>query len=369
MIRFALLAVFPALLCAAPQPLFNGKDLSGWVQEGRRPSFFVENGELRTSGRGEVGNWIRTAREYEDFRLSFDYKLAQWTEAAAMVRVPRTDRPQPAGLSLMLAHDFHNEITPWVTGGLGGVLSPKTGLKPSFEQWHHVEIEAVGRRYKASIDGILMQDLSLDSTPGLEHRLRRGYIGFPDMSYPYALRNLMLEDLGAPTPFVELGDGRSLDGWEKRGNSGEWWIRDGVITGANGHSTLYAAPPFDSFELTAVVRSHNRVNSGIFLRGQPTGDARGFEVQIYSPVDAVYPTGSIYGKKRSAISADLEERWFLLQIRVEGKRCRVWLDGELAAEYENLPPEYLHAGRIGLQIHKEDSSVDFRDLHVRPLTH
>ena len=117
--------------------------------------------------------------------------------------------------------------------------------------------------------------------------------------------------------------------------------------------------------MSVIVRSHNRTNSGIFLRGEPEGKNRGFEVQIYSPVDSVYPTGSVYGRQRSSITADYEDRWFLMQIRVEGGP--VWLDGETAAEFDGLPDELRKPGRIGLQIHMEDTSVEFRDLRVRPL--
>ena len=69
----------------------------------------------------------------------------------------------------------------------------------------------------------------------------------------------------------------------------------------------------------------------------------------------------------SAAQADLEGRWFLLQIRVQGRRCTVWVDGQQTATEDNLPPEVLKPGRIGLQIHSDDGRVEFRDLHARPL--
>jgi hypothetical protein len=322
---------------------------------------------LRTSGHGHSGNWIHTTNEYQDFRLRFEYKLNQWAEGAVILRAPRSARPQHAGLTLVLAHDFHNETTPYITGAIMGVLPPGHTFPASFERWHKVEIELTMGAFKASIDGIVVQDVKMDAVPSLRHRLRFGVIGFPDMGYAYALRNLELEDLGRPTKFVELLADRSLQNWDKLGDSGEWDLREGILEGFNGHSILYAPPVFEDFELTAVVRTHSRVNSGIFLRGQPTGQMRGFEIQIYSPVDAVYPTGSIYGRRRSTISADLEERWFLLQIRLQGSRCDVWIDGEPAATDPGLPPELQPAGRIGFQIHMEDTRVEFRDLRVRPL--
>lgn len=339
-----------------------------WVPEGSRATFQIRNGEISTSGAGNQPNWLRSEAEYENFRLTFEYKLFQWTEAAVILRAPAGGRPMQSGLAIFLAHDFHENITPYVTGAVAGVLPPSKRLPTSFNAWHRAEIDLNDTRLKVAIDGIAVQDVDLDRHPELRHRLRRGHIGFPDLGHAYAVRNLRIDERPSSQNYVELFDGRTLHGWQLRGE-GSWIVRDGTIQGANGHGILYAPPVFTDFELTALVRSHNRVNAGIFLRGSPDPkEHRGFEVQIYSPVDAVYPTGSIYAKQRARISADYEERWFLMQIRVEGSRCLVRLDGETVAEYEKLAGKDLQPGRIGLQIHLENASVEFRDLRVRPLT-
>ncbi len=352
------------LLLAAWLPIFDGKSLTGWDHTGPWPSFTADSGVLRTSGRAGAGNWVHTSREYEDFRLRFEYRLDEWAEAAVMLRAARSQRPQHTGITLVLAHDFHKETTPWITGAVMGALPPLATLPASFGEWHRVEIELRGSTLLASIDGTVVQRADLAAIPELRDRLRRGVIGFPDMGHGYALRNLEVEDLGRPTKFTEFA---GLAGWERRGRSGEWRMRGGVIEALNGDSILYAPPAFSDFEVTAVVRTHGRVNSGIFLRGQPEGSDRGFEVQIYSPVDAVYQTGSIYGRRRSTLEADLEGQWFLLQIRVAGARCTVWVDGRQVADFNGLPEELRKAGRIGLQLHSQDSRVEFRDLRVRAL--
>lgn len=366
-IAFALL-LLPLFLAAQPRSIFNGKDLEGWQQQGPHPSFYTAQRELRTSGKGHAGNWIYTDAEHQDFLLRFEYKLAQWAEAAVILRAPRSDRPQHAGLTITLAHDYHKESTPWITGGIMGALSPRKTLPPSFDEWHIVEIEMRGSLCKVTIDDVIIQELDLSKNLALAHRLRTGRIGFPDMGYAYSLRNINIDDFTiAGTRILDLAPADSLESWGKRGDSGEWRIDDGVIVGMNGHSILYPPAVLDDFELTAVVRTHTRVNAGIFLRGQPVGPNRGFEVQIYSPVDAVYQTGSIYAHQRSTLQADLEGRWFLLQIRVQGARCTVWVDGHQTADFDKLPSEVRKAGRIGLQIHSDDGRVEFRDLRARPL--
>lgn len=360
--------MLPLALLLAPAALFNGADLSGWTQEGPRPSFYVEKGEIRTSGRGHAGTWLRTDSEYEDFRLRFEIKPAQWAETAVLLRAARSERPHHTGLSLMLAHDFHGAVSAWVTGAVAGVRPPAHAVPAGYGEWRRVEIELRGAALKATVDGIVVQDLDLESVPELRHRLRRGYIGFPDMGHAFAVRNVELEELGPAAPYTDLLRG-TLEGWTRTGG-GNWRLRDGVLEGSNGHGILYAPGAWRDFEFSVCARTHQRTNAGVFLRGKvPFGNGRerGVEVQVYSPVDSVYPTGSIYGVARSRISADLEGRWFLLQARVEGRRMRVWVDGEAVAEVEQLPEGYPEQGRIGFQIHMDDSRVEFRDARVRPL--
>lgn len=347
------------------QPIFNGHDLAGWVHEGPRPTFSVHDGELRTDGSGDFANWLRTGREYEDFRLRFEYKLARWAEAAVYLRAPRGGRPANTGVAVILAHDFHHEVTEYVTGAVQGVLKPLRALPESYEEWRSVEIDLRGEALKVAIDGTVVQDTNLSGNPDLRHRLKKGYIGFPDRGHAYALRNIRVEDLGGAVRHVDLFDGRSLKGWQLR-QRGNWTVRDGVLRASNGHGIHYAPGEFRDFVLTALVRSHNHVNAGVFLRGDAEGPRRGFEVQINSSPDAVYPTGSLYQIARSALQWDHEGEWVLLQVLAEGPRCVVWLNGEKVAETDRLKGDQLEAGRIGLQIHKDDASVEFRDIRVRP---
>lgn len=339
-----------------------------WVHEGPRATFQIKKDGIATSGAGNQPNWLRSEAEYENFRLTFQYKVAQWTEAAVIVRAPSAGRPMQSGIAIFFGHDFHENITPHVTGAVAGVLPPAKRLPTSFGAWHTADIELDGDRLKVSIDNVGVQDVRLNDHPELRHRLRSGHVGFPDLGHAYSIRYLRLEPRPSREKFVDLFDGKSLNDWQLRGE-GSWTVRDGVIHGANGHGILYAPQVFSDFELTALVRSHNRVNAGIFLRGSPElKQHRGFEVQIYSPVDSVYPTGSIYAKQRARISADYEERWFLMQIRVQRSQCLVRLDGETVAEYDQLSERHLQPGRIGLQIHLDNASVEFRNLVVRPLT-
>ena len=361
-----LLLVVPAVALAAADPIFDGVSLKGWTAEGPHRSFEVEQGQIFVTGRGNEPNWLHTAREYENFWLHFEYRLAQWGEAAVILRAPRYGRPMQAGISLYLAHDYHTNAALWSTGAIPGVRAPSHPPNPSFDEWHSVDISIDGDRFTASVDGQPVQDFALSGDNELRRRLRKGFIGFPDLGYKYWLRNIRLEDLGARTKFVDPL-GATLEGWDLRG-SGEWQVRDGVLSAWSGDGILYAPGTYGDFEVSLLVRPHDHVNSGVFLRGSPDlKSSRGFEVQIYSPIDSVYPTGSIYNLVRSKITAAYEERWFLMQINVEGSRCLVRIDGATVAETERLPDNLAKQGRIGLQFHSAGAWVEFREIRIRPL--
>src|SRR5215469_9082457 len=53
-------------------PLFNGKDLTGWVNVNCAPgTFSVKDGEIVTTGKPT--GYLRTARQYENFVTEFDW--------------------------------------------------------------------------------------------------------------------------------------------------------------------------------------------------------------------------------------------------------------------------------------------------------
>jgi hypothetical protein len=326
-----------------------------WIAEGPRPETFrVGADEIEITGAGSFPNWLRSEREYENLRVTFEYKLAQWSEAAVVLRAPKWGRPMRAGVAITLAHDFHRKTGRYVTGAISGVAPPLKLLPESWGEWRRVAITLEGSRLRVTIDGELLQDVAVE-------RVGPGYIVFPDLGHRYWIRNVAMEDRGSPTLLARPFEGPRT----KRGASGSWTVNGARIEGADGHSILYAEPVFGDFRLALYVRSHRRVNAGVFLRGSAKeGASRGFEVQIYSPPDAVYPTGSIYNQVRSDVEVDYEERWFYLEVTVRGRACEVRIDGRVVARTDALPGDVPAKGQIGLQIHSDAGRVEYDDIRV-----
>ena len=58
-----------------------------------------------------------------------------------------------------------------------------------------MEIELVGGKLRAAMNGRLLHDLDLDANAELRHRLRGGFIGLQDHNHPVAFRNIRIKPL------------------------------------------------------------------------------------------------------------------------------------------------------------------------------
>src|SRR5689334_24666924 len=74
-------------------PLFNGKDLAGWVVKGKPEGWQVtKDGILRSEG-GKGGEWLRSEKEYDDFILKVEWKVSKDGNSGVFLRVPDKEAP------------------------------------------------------------------------------------------------------------------------------------------------------------------------------------------------------------------------------------------------------------------------------------
>ncbi|MEV5343526.1 ThuA domain-containing protein [Streptomyces sp. NPDC052676] len=176
-----------------------------------------------------------------------------------------------------------------------------------------------------------------------------------------------------------LFDGTSLDGWRQAGPGSFTLSDDGTITSSGGMGMLwYAASGFSSYSLKLDWRMAGDDNSGVFVGFPPSDDPwsavnNGYEIQIDATDVPEKTTGSVYGFR----SADLRKRdralnppgeWNTYEIRVEGERLRVWLNGVKINDFTNTDPaRSLRDGHVGIQNHGAEDQVSFRDIRIKEL--
>ena len=88
-------------------PLFNGKDLSGWVSSGDPDAWGVKDGEIVTLKPGR-GGWLRTDRMYRDFDLSLDFWMPEGGNSGVGLRGSSGGDPAFTGFEVQIL-DTHGE--------------------------------------------------------------------------------------------------------------------------------------------------------------------------------------------------------------------------------------------------------------------
>lgn len=191
---------------------------------------------------------------------------------------------------------------------------------------------------------------------------------------------------GPAADWVDLTNGRDLDGWEVIGD-GLWTVmKDGTILGqrtkgALRQSWLYTKREFEQFDLALEYWTRLGGNSGVSIRdtsrarwacgvhwvADKTPSHIGYEIQIaMTPDGGKYPSGSIYLFAPAKAGLQRLNDWNLLEIESRHDRIRVRLNGQLAAEHPG-DPKRSKRGPIGLQLHDPASLVMFRNIRIREL--
>ncbi|MFJ5837934.1 ThuA domain-containing protein [Streptomyces shenzhenensis] len=176
-----------------------------------------------------------------------------------------------------------------------------------------------------------------------------------------------------------LFDGTSLDGWRQAGPGSFTLSEDGTLTSTGGMGMLwYADQSFGAYSLKLDWKMAGDDNSGVFVGFPPSDDPwsavnNGYEIQIDATDVPEKTTGSVYGFR----SADLKKRdralnppgeWNTYEIRVEGERLRIWLNGVKINDFTNTDPaRSLRDGHVGIQNHGADDQVSFRDIRIKEL--
>lgn len=193
--------------------LFDGRDLDGWEARPSREAYRVEDGLLVMPVVGGDG-WLATERDWRDFELRLDFRLARMANSGLFLRAAR-DRAHPtsSGCEVQILDDFHwEEVTGTTlephqhTGALYGALGPGVADAPRpLGEWNTYEVRYVGSHLAVRLNGHLLYDVDtfeVPADPPFAQRAKRGFIGLQRHAPPQAgdgdfawFRNLFVREL------------------------------------------------------------------------------------------------------------------------------------------------------------------------------
>lgn len=235
------------------RPLFNGQDLSGWVNVNCAPeTFTVRDGIIVSTG--IPTGMLRTDQQYENFILEMEWKHIKPGGNAGLfvhgdpLTAPGT--PFARGIEVQIL-DGRNSDTYTSHGDVfaihGATMTPdrphpkgwarclpsEQRCKPAGE-WNHYRVESRDGTIKLSVNG-------KEVSGGTKCNPRRGYLCLEAEGSECHFRNIKIKELPSSNPppaevaelaqgFVPLYTGVDLNGWKiDSGHAGHWMPKDWVL--------------------------------------------------------------------------------------------------------------------------------------------
>jgi hypothetical protein len=258
-------------------PLFNGKDLTGWVNINCAPQTFTARDNLIVTTGVPLGA-LRTARQYENFILEMEWMhlkpkgnsgLFIWSDA-----LPARGAPWARGIEVQILdgtespnYTSHGDIfsihgatckpdRPHPAGWMRCLPSERRS-KPA-GQWNHYRVECNDGAIKLAVNGKVVSGVS-------ECKPRKGYICLESEGSECHFKNLRIKELPSTNPrpemvafedrgFRPLYTGIDLSGWKQdEGHAGHWQPKDWVLNydgkSAAKDKDLWTEQEYGDFEL------------------------------------------------------------------------------------------------------------------------
>jgi hypothetical protein len=391
-----LAAALPALTDDQKQddgfvPMFNGKDLTGWVNVNCAPgTFYVKNGEIITTGKPT--GYLRTTKQYENFIAEFDWMHVPpkpgevgnsgffvWADPIPAIGTGYTRGIEVQVLVNLTYKNKKGEITATSQGDLFSIHGatcmpdrphpdgwarclPSENYCKGEREWNHYRVEANDGVIKLAVNGHVVSGVS-------QCKPRKGYLALESEGSECHFKNLKIKQLPSTDPkpdevadedlgFKNLYTGLDLSGWKARE---DWTPQDGVLHhGGNGRA-LYTDKEYDDAEFIIDFRFPQKGKNSIFVFREGMRGSAIVDVARDGTIKANRgPDSDSAGKMFKDLKPAGE--WNRLHVTVQGKSLKVTINEKPAAELEitGLAPR----GTFGVYSQGE---MDFRNLFVRDL--
>ncbi len=143
--------------------LFNGKDLSGWVNVGNE-KWAVEDGVIHGQGMSKEYGYLRTEGKYKDFELFLRFKCIGRGNSGVFFHTefqPGTSRVTQ-GLQFEIDKTIGRHSGGLYGDGRSWIVWPapenETVIKP--DDWNDYSMTVIGNRYISRLNGVPMVDFT-----------------------------------------------------------------------------------------------------------------------------------------------------------------------------------------------------------------
>ena len=158
------------VILAQSEPIFNGKDLSGWIIYGTE-KWYVEDGLLVCeSGPDKEYGYLGTEKEYGDFALTLEFRQGADGNSGVFFR-SSIEGTKIAGWQVEVAPPGSNTGGIYESYGRGWLIKPDPELDKflKFGQWNTMRIHVEGDLVETWLNGnkmIALQDEKIGKAKG-----------------------------------------------------------------------------------------------------------------------------------------------------------------------------------------------------------
>ncbi len=168
--------------------------------------------------------------------------------------------------------------------------------------------------------------------------------------------------------WINMFDGKTLDGWKANEHPESWSAKDGTIVGDGDESHLFwMVRECRDCEFKADVKISDGGNSGMYFRtALGPGFPKGYEVQVNSTHKDPVRTGSLYGFVKIYDRLVPPDTWFNQHIIARGNHIIIEVNGKKVVDFVDEKNTFTD-GYLALQQHNKGSVVTFKNLMMKPL--
>lgn len=379
--------------------LFDGSSLDAWrgfKQDSVPAGWSLKDSLLFTSGKGgDMGGDIISREQYEDFKLSLEWKISEGGNSGIFFHVIEDNNPSvyASGPEYQLIDDigFEYPLEDWQKTGANYAMHNADTLKKKIMpagEWNQSGIRVKDGLVTHWLNGEKIVEYNLwdDGWKTLVSSGKwkdypnyglaaYGHIGLQDHGSEIAFRNIKIIDLTEKGE--KIFNGSNLDGWVIHGTE-KWYVNNNELVCESGEDKAYGylatEKTYKDFVLRLKFLQVDNGNSGVFFRSSLDGIIiNGWQVEVAPPGDN---TGGIYESYgRGWLNQIPDEKEHILQmgewndliIRVERDRVMTWLNGQLMTDLKDDRIGEA-SGVVALQIHDGGGiKIRWKDIYIREI--
>ncbi len=216
----ALLLLVPLAAADPARPLFNGKDLDGWVVEGSAtykdgdktlPVWVARDGMVSCMvPQGGFGFLRYAKQEFTDFHLHLEYRFdpppggakpRRGNSGVGIRTVPfdpkrnRATRPSFAAYEVQLQDDADQKPSKHTTASLYRYVAPKEQAAKPAPGWNALDVECVGPRIRITLNGKEVIDVDQTTVAAIKDKPLKGYLCLQNHGSRVDFKNVRVREI------------------------------------------------------------------------------------------------------------------------------------------------------------------------------